>query len=148
MLSQTTCLEIIRMLSTVLLAPELLQGRSVVPSMDNIAACLAWDRCRSMDDLWATTIIRAIAHVCAALDIDLHTRWLPRRSDQCTIAVDNLSHDRCEGLNHLELEAYVTEKQVSFPDPLLAWMRKPRVDLNLGIELVIWLKSKHFVNHI
>ena len=138
--NKTTCLETIGMLSGLMLAPDLLQGRSVVHVMDNIAACLSWDRGRSIDDLWATTIVRATAHVCAALDIDLHTRWQPRRSDHGTIAVDNLSHDRCEGLTEMELEAYLTEKQNGFPDPLLAWMRRPRVDLNLGIELVEWLK--------
>ena len=138
--NKTTCLEAVGMLSGILLAPDLLQGKSVIHIMDNQAACLAWDRARSLNDSWATTILRATAHVCAALRIDLFTRWQERRSDRCTIVVDNLSHDRCEELNKEELTAYLHEKQCGFPEPLLAWMRKPRVDVNLGIELVNWLK--------
>ena len=143
--NKTTCLEAVGMLSVILLAPDLLQGRSVIHVMDNYAACLAWNRGRSLIDLWATTIVRAVAHVCAALGIDLHTRWQARRSDRETIIVDNLSHDRCEGLNKEELEAYLDEKQDCFPEPLLTWMRNPRVDLNLGIELVRWLELKYSV---
>ena len=41
-LHKTTCLEAVGMLGTVLLAPALLHGQSVVHCMDNIATCLAW----------------------------------------------------------------------------------------------------------
>ena len=78
---KTACLEALGMLGVLLLAPELLQNRSVVHTIDNIASVLAWRRGRSIVDCWATTMVRATAHVCAFLNIDLHTEWQPRRSD-------------------------------------------------------------------
>ena len=140
---KTTCLEAVGMLGTVLLAPDLLRGQGVIHRMDNIATCLAWHRGRSVADSWATTLVRATAHVCAALHIDLHTEWQLRRSDRLTEAVDNLSHDRCLGLSADELEAYLSEEQEGFPAPLLAWMNSPRIDYNLGPQLVEWLKIKY-----
>ena len=140
---KTTCLEAAGMLGTVLLAPDLLMGQSVVHRMDNIATCLAWPRGRSVADSWATTLVRATAHVCAVLHINLHTEWQLRRSDRLTEVVDNLSHDRCKGLSADELEAYLSEDQEGFPLPLLAWMNSPRIDYNLGPQLVDWLKVKY-----
>ena len=137
---KTTCLETIGILCTLLLAPDLLQGQTVVHTVDNIASSLAWKRRRSVDDRWATVIIRAIGHVCSFLNIDLHTRWQRRRSDRFTEVVDNLSHDCCERLTPEEVKGYIQEICEGFPDPLLKWMRKPGVDFNLGIKLVDWLK--------
>ena len=62
---RTTCLETLGMLNTMLLAPDLLQGISMIHVMDNVASILAW----------ASTLIRAAEHVCAYLDIDLHIEW-------------------------------------------------------------------------
>ena len=128
---------------TVLLAPALLHGQSVVHCMDNIATCLAWPRGRSTADSWATTIVRATAHVCAALHINLHTEWQLRRTDRMTEVVDNLSHDRCQSLSGEELQAYLSEEQEGFPSPLLAWLNSPREDYNLGPLLVEWLRIKY-----
>ena len=139
---KTTCLEAVGLLSILLLAHDLLEGQSVVHIMDNSATCLAWTRGRSIKDSWATTLIRATAHVCAELRIDLHTEWQARCSDRMTTVVDNLSHDRCQGLSSSELSAYLEEKQLSFPAPLLAWMYQPRIDLNLGPMLVKWLRDR------
>ena len=140
---KTTCLEVLGMLCTLLLAPELLYGKAVVHVMDNIAACLSWRRGRSKVDSWASTLVRATAHVCAYLDIKLYTEWQARRSDRFTDVVDNLSHDLCGTLNEDELEAYLTETLICFPKPLLAWMKSPRIDVNLGIQLVDWLALKN-----
>ena len=93
-------------------------------------------------DSWTTTLVRAAAHVCAFLNISLYTEWRPRRSDRPTEVVDDLSHDLCGALNKEELEAYVNEKQVCFPEPLLFWLRSPKVDFNLGIRLVEWLSTR------
>ena len=109
------------MLSTMLLAPNLLQGKSVIHVMDNVASVLAWRRGRSKIDSWASTLIRAAAHVCAYLDIDLHTEWQPRRSDRPTNIADDLTHDLCGALNEEELKSYLVERE-GFPEPLLAWM--------------------------
>ena len=117
--NKTCCLEALGMLSVLLLAPDLLQGSTVVHVMDNIATCLAWDRGRSSLDAWTTTVVRACAHVCAALNINLHTEWRRRRSDRNTKVVDNLSHDRCEDMMSEELQAYLSETQDGFPEPLL-----------------------------
>ena len=136
---KTTCLEALGMLCTLLLAPDLLQGKTVVHVMDNVAACLSWRRGRSKKDSWASTLVRATAHVCAYLDIDLYTEWQPRRSDRFTDVADDLSHDLCRALNKEELEAYIAEEMICFPGPLLAWMKAPRIDANLGIQLVDWL---------
>lgn len=111
--------------------------------MDNIATVLAWPRGRSTGDIWATTLIRATAHVCAALKVELFTEWQPRCSDRETVVVDNLSHDRCEGMTGQEVQCYLEEPMDGFPAPLLAWMRQPRVDYSLGPLLVAWLHS-HF----
>ena len=125
-----------------LLAPDLLQGKTVVHVVDNIATCLAWDRRRSTLDAWTTTLVRASGHVCAALNINLHTKWRRRRTDRHTIVVDNLSHDRCREMSPEELQAYLNESQDGFPEPLLDWMEAPRPDMNLGIKLVRWLADK------
>ena len=122
-----------------LLAPDLLQGKTVVHVVDNIATCLAWDRRRSSLDGWTSTLVRACGHVCAALNIDLHTEWRRRRTDRYTVVVDDLSHDRCKEMSREELQAYLVETQDGFPEPLLTWMKAPRTDLNLGINLVRWL---------
>ena len=140
--SKTTCLEAIGMISVLLLAPDLLRGHCVVHTVDNIATVLAWGRDRSSADQWATTFVRATAHVCAYLNVDLHLKWQRRRSDRYTRVVDNLSHDRCEELNQEELDQYLKEPLVGFPDPLLRWMRSPRIDYDLGIHLVNWLKTR------
>ena len=79
--------------------------------------------------------------MCAFLNINLHLEWQRRRSDRYTVVVDNLSHDRCEGLTQDEMARYLSEPMVGFPGPLLRWMNSPRVDYNLGIELVEWLKA-------
>ena len=139
--NKTTCLEAIGVVSILLLGSDILKGNCVVHKVDNIATCLAWERERSSIDQWATTIIRATAHVCAFLNINLHLEWQRRRSDRYTIVVDNLSHDRCEGLTQDEMAQYLSEPMVGFPGPLLRWMHSPRVDYNLGIELVEWLRA-------
>ena len=87
--------------------------------------------------------MRATAHVCAALGVKLFTEWQPRCSDRESIVVDNLSHDRCEGMTTAELQAYVEETELGFPAPLRTWMHHPRVDYNLGPQLVTWLQMKH-----
>ena len=87
-------------------------------------------------------IVRATVRVCAYLNVDLHLKWQRRRSDRYTRVVDNLSHDRCEELNQEELDQYLKEPLVGFPDPLLRWMRSPRIDYDLGIHLVNWLKTR------
>ena len=138
---KTTCLEAIGVVSILFLGAEVLRGKCVVHKVDNIATCLAWNRGRSSMDQWATTILRAVGHICAFLNIDLHLQWQRRRSDRCSVAVDNLSHDRCEGLTQEETSCYLSESKVGFPEPLLRWMKGPRVDYNLGIELVEWLKA-------
>ena len=89
-------------------------------------------------------VIRATAHVCAFLNIDLHVEWQRRRSDRCSVAVDNLSHDRCEGLTPEEISQYLAEPMNGFPDPLLWWMKAPRVDYDLGIKLVEWCKLQSY----
>ena len=139
---KTTCLEALGMLGTLLLAPDLLEGHSVVHRMDNMATCLAWTRGRSIVDSWATTMVRATAHVCAALHISLYTEWQLRRTDRWTEVLDNLSHDRCQGMNGEELQAYLSEPQDGFPPPLLVWMEAPHCDYNLGIRLVAWMKTR------
>ena len=141
---KTSSLEALGLVSVLLLAPELLQGRAVIHVIDNIATCLAWRRGRSVVDTWTTTLVRATAHVCAFLNVHLYTEWRPRRSDRPTEVVDDLSHDLCGALNSEELEAYVKEKQVGFPEPLLLWLRSPKVDLNLGIRLVEWLSTRKY----
>ena len=138
---KTTTLEAIGMLSTLLLAPELLSGHSVVHVVDNIATCLAWNSRRSTEDEWATVLVRAMGHVCAFLNIDLHTEWQIRRTDRYTEVVDNLSHDCCQGLNMEEIQSYISEACEGFPEPLLIWMRSPWKDWSLGIRLVEWLKT-------
>ena len=138
---KTTTLEAIGMLSTILLAPDLLSGHSVVHVVDNIATCLAWNARRSTDDEWATVLVRAMGHVCAFLNIDLHTEWQIRRTDRYTEVVDNLSHDCCQGLNMEEIQSYISEPCEGFPEPLLIWMRSPWKDWSLGIRLVEWLKT-------
>ena len=139
---KTTCLETLGMLCTLLLAPDLLSIHSVIHVMDNIASCLAWKRRRSIQDRWATTLVRATGHVCAYLNIDLHTEWQARRSDRLTEAVDDLSHDCCLSLTPEEVRSYISESQVGFPDPVLKWMEEPKEDLNLGIFLVEWLAKR------
>ena len=139
---KTTCLEALGLLCILLLAPELLQNRSVVHTIDNIAAVLAWRRGRSLVDGWASTLVRATAHVCAFLNVDLYTEWQPRRSDRSTVIVDDLSHDLCASLNQEEMEAYCEEKLTGFPDPVLAWMKSPRIDAYLGHHLVAWLATR------
>ena len=57
--------------------------------------------------------------------------------------VDNLSHDRCMGMTRAELKAYLDERKLGFPDPLITWMKQPRVDYNLGHQLVSWLQVEH-----
>ena len=140
--AKTCCLESLGLVSILLLAPRLLQGRNVVHVMDNASACLSWRRGRSIVDAWATTLVRAAAHVCAFLNVQLYTEWQPRRSDRPTEVVDDLSHDLCESLSRAELVAYLKEEQVGFPEPLLLWLRAPKVDLNLGVRLVEWLTAR------
>ena len=115
----------------------------MVHTVDNIATCLAWNRGRSILDQWVSTLIRATAHVCTYLNIDLHVEWQRRRSDRYTRIVDNLSHDRCEEMTQDELEQYLKEPLVGFPVPLLRWMKGPRIDYDLGIHLVEGIKSKN-----
>ena len=113
----------------------------MVHVVDNIATCLAWKSRRSTEDAWATVLIRAIGHLCAFLNVDLHTEWQLRRTSRYTEVVDNLSHDCCQGLTKEELQSYVAENRVGFPEPLLIWMRKPWKDWSLGNRLVDWLKK-------
>ena len=138
---KTTTLETLGLLSTLLLAPDLLRGRSVLHVVDSVSTVLAWPRGRSVLDSWASTLIRATAHVCAMLEINLYMEWQPRRSDRCTKVVDNLSHDLCEDLLPVEVQAYLMETQLGFPSPLLKWLRNPRSDFNLGPKLIRWLEN-------
>ena len=96
-------------------------------------------------DRWASTLIRATGHVCAYLCIDLHTEWQARRSDRFTEAVDDLSHDRCQSLTREEIDCYISNSWVGFPDPLMKWMKSPREDADLGINLVDWLEKRQGV---
>ena len=138
---KTTTLELVGMLGVLLLAPNIVRGRNVVHVMDNLASTLAWERGRSISDPWATVIVRAIAHICAELDITLFAEWRPRRSSRETVAVDDLSHDCCESLTAEELKSYIEEPMLTFPDPLLAWLKEPRRDHDLGPSLVAWLRK-------
>ena len=49
---------------------------------------------------------------------------------------------RCEEMTAEELQAYLSETQDGFPEPLLVWMKAPGPDMNLGINLVKWLTAK------
>ena len=95
-------------------------------------------------DEWATTVVRAARVVAAGIGCTLYVDWERRCSSRESIIADNLTHNLLEGLDEKELESYLASGNVSFAEPILHWMARPRKDLGLGSRIIIWLR-KQFV---
>ena len=136
--SKSTALEALGFLAPLLVDPIRFIGKKMVIVTDNAVAVLVLKKGYS-SDLWATTLCRAARVVAAGLCCQIMARWEPRRSSQATRISDDLTHNLLTELEEKEVDAYLERAQVSFPEPILGWMAKPRVDHSLGNKCLQWI---------
>ena len=140
--SKSTSLEALGFLVPLVMKPDKFIGRKTIVISDNAASVLILGKGYSSGDPWATTICRAARVVAAALGCDLLAKWEPRRSSRETRISDNLTHNLLDELEREEVTAYIEDRSVSFPHPVLQWMAQPGIDTDLGYKCLRWMSSK------
>ena len=141
--SKSTSLEALGFLVPLLIDPLRFLGRNLTIVTDNAASAIILKKGYSNGDMWATVICRAARVVAAGLCCKLQANWEPRRSSRPTRIADDLTHNLLLELNEKEVDAYIERAEVSFPQPILAWMKSPHEDLSLGNKCLKWLESKY-----
>ena len=141
MYCKTNVLESQAYLATLMIDPLRFIGQDIVFGIDNTASILALRKGYSKDYL-VTTLVRAARVVAAGISSHIHAVWTPRRSSRETRIADNLSHNLLEELTREEVQAYVSLGCVSFPEPVLQWMRRPGSDDFLGSRSLEWMFSR------
>ena len=121
--------------------------REALFHMDNAASVNVLKKGRSKD-YWATTIVRAARVVEAGIGCNLFIDWERRHTSRESIIVDDLTHNPVHSLSDKELEAYLTQGTVTFPEPILQWMGKPGRDPMLRSRILKWLKQRFHMEKI
>ena len=121
--------------------PSRFMGKEVLVVTDNAAAVHILAKGYSTGDPWASCICRAARIIAAKLCCRLQAVWEPRRSSRGSVISDNLTHNLLFELSNNEVEAYLSQKSVEFPPPLLNWMANPYNDTTLGYKCWLWLSS-------
>ena len=117
-------------------------GKKILFIVDNVAAVIALEKGYSTGDPWATTLIRAAKVVASGIGASLVAEWEPRRSCRGSRISDNLTHNILQELVEEEMKAYLEDKHVTFPPPILDWMSYPAPDRCLGLQCLNWIKNK------
>jgi len=137
--SKTLLLEAIGLLSPLLLIPNVIQSSYVVLNVDNIGCYYGWENKCVQGDKCATVIFRAIALICAYLEINLQVRHLPRLSSWEANLCDRLSREDTTSLNDKKL--LKNYESLSLPKVLKDWLKDPNESYDLCYNLLNYVKS-------
>ena len=139
---KTTTLECLGLLGALCADPMRFAGKEAVFHIDNLASVFLFKKGHCRDE-WATTVVRAARVVAAGIGCTLFVEWERRCSSRESIIADNLTHNLLEGLNDRELESYLSYGTVSFEEPILQWMARPKKGPGLGRTIFIWLREQY-----
>ena len=137
--SKTLRLEAIGLLSPLLLIPNVIQSCYVVLNVDNIGCSYGWENKCVQGDKCATVIFRAIALICAYLEINLQVRHLPRLSSWEASLCDKLSREETTSLNDKRLLR--NYESLSPPRVLKDWIKDPSESYDLCYKLLDYVKG-------
>ena len=140
MAHKTMTLELVGVLLPLVMDLPSMVGQAVVCDTDNIGAVETWWKGHSNADELASTLVRAMFHICAAGGIQLYLRWIPRNSTEAAVIVDSFSKGSLE---------YATRfpTPIKLPKPprtLMKWLRQPKVDDDLGPNLLDEISGQPF----
>ncbi len=107
-------------------------------NVDNIGCYYGWENKCVQGDKCATVIFRAIALICAYLEINLQVRHLPRLSSWEANLCDRLSREETTSLNDKKL--LKNYESLSLPTVLEDWLRDPNESYDLCYNLLNYVK--------
>ena len=130
------------MVTVLCLDPLRFIEKEAIFHIDNIATTIAFKKGFSTDPL-ATTVLRAARVVAAGIGCQPFANWERRRSSVGSRIADDLTHNIFTELSDSEVERLLDLGHVAFPPPILQWMIKPGVDLDLGYMCLQWIKESN-----
>jgi hypothetical protein len=141
--SKTTLLEAVGVLLPFVCVPELLRGRHLVFKVDNKAVVYGWKNGGVKFDCEASIVLRAVHLLASYLGATVHVMHQPRRSDDWSILVDNLS--RKSTTTEEDKQRVAGASQSKLTGQLKEWLEEPGEDWDLPMKLLEELEGK-FLN--
>jgi hypothetical protein len=131
---KSSTLEAIGLILPFLCCPHLLIGREVTLLTDNEALVYGWEKRRVPHDTSASIFIRTLHLLSAFLGSSVEVRHLPRMSSPSAELSDALT--RSTTTKPVHLRAIKDAPTSTIPAPLLNWLRDPKEDWQLPLELL------------
>jgi hypothetical protein len=141
--SETTLLEAVGVLLPFVCVPELLRGRHLVFKVDNKAVVYGWKNGGVKFDCEASIVLRAVHLLASYLGATVHVMHQPRRSDDWSILVDNLS--RKSTTTEEDKQRVAGASQSKLTGQLKEWLEEPGEEWDLPMKLLEELEGK-FLN--
>ena len=133
--NKTTSLELLGAVLPLVTDTANVLGKSIVVHVDNIACHYVWKAGYSNQDPLATTIVKMISHLTAAMAVTLFIEHVPRCSTPEAIIVDTLSKGDLSPLVYLTKHAGF-QVLPRIPQALLNWINNPIPDEDLGPRIL------------
>jgi hypothetical protein len=137
--AKTTTLEFLGIILPFLLIPKKLVNQHIVVKMDNAACFFGWINKHAPCDEMASILIRSLHLISAYLGSQIHISHLPRLSNWEACLVDRLS--RSETTTREDRRLLNSFPGMSIPKALEKWMKDPKEDWKLPVELLKSVKS-------
>ena len=131
--NKTGCLEAIGILLPLLMRPTFFHGRHVLHFTDNIQLVYAFQHQHSHNDTEMCVLMRALAVLCAYLQIKLHIRHELRKSSPLSDLADLLSRQDSPD-KFLPVPVQLVSP-ADLPN-LFFWLQHPTLDWNLWQRLL------------
>ena len=117
-------------------------GKAVVVHVDNMGCHYAWKAGYSNQDVLATTLVKALGHLEAAMGLTLFIEHVPRCSTPEAVIVDSLSKGDLSPLEFL-IKNSNFQPLPRVPNALLRWLQDPVPDEDLGPRILNEIAQKN-----
>ncbi len=140
-----SALELMGPLLVLAAAAEEVQGRAVRFWVDNSGSCIIWKKGYSIQCKLASTVVKAIADIAAALGCRIDIVKVARCSSAGTEAADAISKANFRAFRSCFGQDQFREGPAAIPRALLAWAVSPYEDDNLGRKILEEIAVKTIV---
>jgi hypothetical protein len=136
--AKMTTLELIGLFLPLLSIPETVRGKNIILGVDNVSVVFAWENGSVSGDMYALVLIRALSITVAFLECRIFVQHVPRLTSLSSYMADSLTR---QSTATAEVWSAVVGATVYGPPPVLwDWRKNPRVDWDLGLRIVNYLK--------
>lgn len=136
---KSSTLEAVALLLPFLCCPAALAGQETILLTDNESLVFGWESRKVKNDISASILVRSIHIISHYLGTSVTVQHLPRMSTPLATLADQLSRSSTTGTSQLAAIRHAPHPPV--PKPLLDWLRNPREDWSLPLQLLDSVKQ-------